>query len=53
MLRLLLLAIVAFLVWVEVIPIRRWYFEARIRIAGICTRLCIEVLDFFITIGIV
>lgn len=48
MLRLILLAIVVFLIWAEVIPVRKWCFEVRILLVGAFTRLCINILDFFI-----
>lgn len=37
---------VSFLVWAEIIPIRKWYYATRARAMGGWTRFWIEVLDF-------
>ena len=47
MIRLIILALVIFLIWMEVIPVRMWFFGAKTLLIGILTRLCISILGFF------
>lgn len=47
MIRLIILALVIFLIWMEIIPVRMWLFGAKALIIGILTRFCIGILEFF------
>ena len=47
MLQILILAIIIFLIWEEIIPVRVWIFKVKARLIGMSTRALIDVLDFF------
>lgn len=40
---------IGFLAWVEIIPVRKWYYTTRAKVIGGWTRFWIEVLDFLFT----
>ena len=46
MLQIVALAIIIFLIWTEVIPVRVWVFRVKARLIGMSTRVLIDVLDF-------
>ena len=43
---LIVLAVLAFLVRVEAIPLRKWIYACRIKVIGMKSRLLLEFLDF-------
>ena len=42
---LLLLAVVVFLVWLEIIPIRKWYYIVRAKVVCLFINFCLELVD--------
>ena len=40
------LPVFVFLMWIEAIPLRKWYYIFRIKIIGIKSRFLVEILDF-------
>lgn len=42
---LIILAVLIFLVWAEVIPLRKWFYATRIKAIGIKSRCLVEFLD--------
>ncbi len=47
MLQFIIVAIVVYLVWLEVLPIKRWYYEACARMIGTYIRSSIAALELF------
>lgn len=46
MLFLIVFAIMAFLIWVEIIPVRKWVYEIRVKTIGVKSRCWIEFISF-------
>lgn len=47
MLQFIIVAVMGYLVLLEVLPVRRWYYESCARMIGIYTRGYIAALEFF------
>ena len=47
MFRLVVILIIVFLIYLEVIPVKKWIFKAKVRLIGLLTRACLGVLGYF------